>query len=61
MALADLAIELIYLTRLLELNPADLFTKVLGRQVFERHRRTVLNLPCGEGVEKTRRLRGGGA
>ena len=24
-------------------NPADLFTKVLGRQVFERHRSTVLN------------------
>ena len=24
-------------------NPADLFTKVLGRQVFERHRATVLN------------------
>ena len=44
-----------------EHNPADLFTKVLGRQVFEKHRRTVLNLPCGEGVEKTRRLRGGGS
>ena len=26
-----------------ERNPADLFTKVLGRQVFERHRATVLN------------------
>ena len=26
-----------------EENPADLFTKVLGRQVFERHRATVLN------------------
>ena len=24
-------------------NPADLFTKVLSRQVFERHRATVLN------------------
>ena len=24
-------------------NPADLFTKVLGRQVFEKHRATVLN------------------
>ena len=39
-----------------ELNPADLFTKVLGRQVFEKHRKTVLNLPCGEGVDKTRQL-----
>ena len=27
-----------------ELNPSDLFTKVLGRQVFEKHRSTVLNL-----------------
>ena len=25
-------------------NPADLFTKILSRQVFEKHRRTVLNL-----------------
>ena len=24
-------------------NPADLFTKVLSRRVFERHRATVLN------------------
>ena len=24
-------------------NPADLFTKILGRQVFEKHRGTVLN------------------
>ena len=28
-----------------ELNPADLMTKILKRQVFEKHRRTVLN--CG--------------
>ena len=27
-----------------ELNPADLFTKILSRQVFEKHRKTVLNL-----------------
>eukprot|EP00966_Prymnesium_polylepis_P169414 3917202-Prymnesium_polylepis.1 len=27
-----------------ELNAADLFTKILSRQVFEKHRRTVLNL-----------------
>ena len=26
-----------------ELNPADLFTKILGRQVFEKHRAAVLN------------------
>ena len=31
-----------------ELNPADLMTKILKRQVFERHRRTVLN--CGASV-----------
>ena len=23
-----------------EINPADLFTKILSRQVFEKHRRT---------------------
>ena len=31
-----------------ELNPADLFTKVLGRHDFEKHRRTVLNLAAAE-------------
>ena len=41
-----------------DINPADLFTKVLGRQSFEKHRRTVLNLPTGEGIDKTRRMRG---
>ena len=25
-----------------ELNPTDLFTKILSRQVFEKHRKTVL-------------------
>ena len=31
-------------------NPADLFTKILSRQVFEKHRRTVLNLAaCSPG------------
>ena len=35
-----------------ELNPADMFTKVLGRQEFEKHRRTVLNLPAAEGVSR---------
>ena len=28
-------------------NPADLFTKILGRQPFEKHRKVVLNLPGG--------------
>ena len=27
-----------------EQNPADLFTKVLGRQLFEKHRATVLGM-----------------
>ena len=27
-------------------NTADLFTKILSRQPFEKHRRTVLNQPC---------------
>ena len=30
-------------------NPADLFTKILTRQAFETHRRTVLNLAAREG------------
>ena len=38
-------------------NPADLFTKVLGRQTFEKHRRSVLNLPGDEAVERARRMR----
>ena len=25
-----------------EANPADLFTKILGRQVFEKHRKVIL-------------------
>ena len=28
-----------------ENNPADIFTKALGRRLFEKHRKTVLNLP----------------
>ena len=27
-----------------EINPADIFTKILSRQTFEKHRRTILNL-----------------
>ena len=38
-----------------ELNPADLFTKILGRQVFEKHRRTVLNSPVDSAIESSRR------
>ena len=47
-----------------EFNPADLFTKVLSRQEFEKHRRTVLNLAAAEGVERTaheRRTQAAGA
>ena len=39
-----------------ETNPADLFTKVLSRQVFEKHRKTVLNLPGDTGIEHARRV-----
>ena len=37
-----------------ESNPADLFTKILSRQTFEKHRKTVLNLPGDRGVEQAR-------
>ena len=37
-------------------NPADLFTKVLTRQPFEKHRKSVLNLPGDTGVEHARRV-----
>ena len=37
-------------------NPADLFTKILARQEFEKHRKTVLNLPGDTGVEHARRV-----
>ena len=40
-----------------ESNPADLFTKVLSRQVFEQHRRTVLNAAGGDAVERLHRAR----
>eukprot|EP00966_Prymnesium_polylepis_P026485 611304-Prymnesium_polylepis.1 len=26
------------------INPADIFTKILSRQTFEKHRKTVLNI-----------------
>ena len=41
-------------------NFADLFTKILGRQPFEKHRRTVLNLDANEAVEKARAARSKG-
>ena len=40
-----------------EENPADLFTKILSRQPFEKHRKKVLNLPGDTGVEHARRVR----
>ena len=38
-------------------NPADLFTKILSRQPFEKHRKTVLNLPGDTGMEYWTRMR----
>ena len=38
-------------------NPADLFTKILTRQPFEKHRKFVLNLPGDTGMEHARRMR----
>ena len=32
-----------------EINPADIFTKILSRQLFERHRRSILNLSADAG------------
>ena len=37
-----------------ETNPADLFTKVLSRQPFEKHRKTVLNTAANAGIEQCR-------
>ena len=42
-------------------HSADLFTKILSRQVFEKHRKKVLNLPgdtCSESARKMRFLSG---
>ncbi len=33
-------------------NTADIFTKVLSRQPFEKHRNVVMNLPGGSGLDK---------
>ena len=38
-------------------NPADLFTKILSRQPFEKHRKYVLNLAGDTGVEFATRVR----
>ena len=38
-----------------EINPADIFTKILSRQPFEKHRRMVLNLATGDGVAESHR------
>ena len=40
-----------------DFNPADIFTKVLGRQVFERHRRTILNVAASDIIESMRAAR----
>ena len=40
-----------------ESNPADIFTKILSRQPFERHRKTILNLHGDTGVEFAQRTR----
>ena len=37
-----------------ESNPADLFTKILTRQPFEKHRKFVMNLPGNDGIERAR-------
>ena len=42
-----------------ESNPADLLTKVLSRQPFEKHRKFILNLPADHGVEQARRAASG--
>ena len=40
-----------------EFNPADLFTKILSRQPFEKHRKTVLNLPGDTCTDYARRMK----
>ena len=34
-------------------NTADLFTKILGRQPFEKHRKVVMNLAAGDGLKSS--------
>ena len=40
-----------------ETNPADLYTKVLSRQPFEKHRKTTMNLSGDTGAEFAQRMR----
>ena len=42
-----------------EENPADLFTKILSRQPFEKHRKFVLNTSGDAGIESSRQRRVG--
>ena len=42
-----------------ENNPADLFTKILTRQPFEKHRRFVMNTAADAGIEAVRAARDG--
>ena len=42
-----------------EFNPADIFAKILPRQTFEKHRRTVLNL--ADDTHESSASRGGAA
>ena len=37
-----------------EENTADIFTKILDRQPFEKHRKTVLNAAANDGVPSAR-------
>ena len=37
-----------------EENTADIFTKILDRQPFEKHRKTVLNTAANDGVPSAR-------
>ena len=40
-----------------ESNPADLFTKILSRQPFEKHRKFVMNTAADTGIEAVRAAR----
>ena len=44
-----------------EENTADLFTKILDRQPFEKHRKTVLNTAANDGVPSARDKKAMGA
>ena len=44
-----------------EENTADIFTKILDRQPFEKHRKTVLNTAANDGVPSARDKKAMGA